>query len=284
MRAIVRLAYEATCAFVPLIAVAAIAHRGGGGNSRGMARHQHMRASREPGVRTSRDTGRTSCKLGATHGVPGRTSRAPLPSSNAPLHSSGETRVSQPSRWQCLAHGAGIVAFAVYVLLVMWICGVGTFWDFTRGGAAGWRSQINLQPFSPYINPVTWLLNVVLFVPLGFLLPCLWRGYDRLAPTLAFGFCFSLAIELSQLLNFRITDVDDLIANTLGAVVGLMLYWLLGRIVSQAFARGPTSSFGVRSAAYEPVLYVAAMFLGVFFLYGARGHAEMRIVSWLDAL
>ena len=35
---------------------------------------------------------------------------------------------------------------------------------------------------------------------------------------------FSLAIELSQLLNNRITDIDDLFTNTLGAMVGYLLY------------------------------------------------------------
>ena len=35
---------------------------------------------------------------------------------------------------------------------------------------------------------------------------------------------FSLAIELNQLLNNRITDVDDLFTNTLGAIIGYFLY------------------------------------------------------------
>ena len=35
---------------------------------------------------------------------------------------------------------------------------------------------------------------------------------------------FSLAIELNQLLNNRITDIDDLFTNTLGAIIGYLLY------------------------------------------------------------
>lgn len=285
MRAIVRLAYEATCAFVPLVVVAIAERRGRGGNFRGegVARHHNGGTPQENGAARQ-----VSFRGGGRARMNGKTSQEPFraggharmngKTSQEHLHAGEHARSQRPSRWRRVAHGLGVAVFAVYLLLVMWICGVGTFWDFVRGGAAGWQSQVNLQPFSPYLNPVTWALNVVLFVPLGFLLPCLWREYDRFVPTLAFGFCFSLAIELSQLLNFRITDVDDLIANTLGAVVGLALYWLLRRLFPKAFARA------LKTPTHEPVLYAAAMFLGIFFLYGARGHAEMRIVSWLDAL
>lgn len=41
------------------------------------------------------------------------------------------------------------------------------------------------------------------------------------------GIPFSLAIELNQLLNNRITDIDDLFTNTLGAIVGYVLYKVL---------------------------------------------------------
>ncbi len=38
---------------------------------------------------------------------------------------------------------------------------------------------------------------------------------------------FSLAIELNQLLNNRITDIDDLFTNTLGTIVRYVLYKVL---------------------------------------------------------
>ena len=38
---------------------------------------------------------------------------------------------------------------------------------------------------------------------------------------------FSLAIELNQLLNNRITDIDDVFTNTLGAIVGYVIYRVL---------------------------------------------------------
>lgn len=72
-------------------------------------------------------------------------------------------------------------------------------------------------------------LNILLFVPLGFILPLLWKEF-RSRRTMCFtGFLLSLGIELAQLLNYRISDVDDLIMNTLGAWLGYELLMLLSR-------------------------------------------------------
>ena len=88
--------------------------------------------------------------------------------------------------------------------------------------------NINLAPFaymfSDYKNS---LLNVLLFVPLGFLLPVLWKGFRSFFRTAGFGLAFSLFIELLQLFTFRATDINDLMTNTTGAILGACL----GRLV-----------------------------------------------------
>lgn len=87
--------------------------------------------------------------------------------------------------------------------------------------------HINLVPFaymfSDYGNS---LLNVLLFVPLGFLLPVFCRRYRNLGWTTLFGLILSLVIELMQIFTLRATDINDLMTNTTGTVLG----WLLGRI------------------------------------------------------
>ena len=92
--------------------------------------------------------------------------------------------------------------------------------------------NINLVPFaymfSDYRNS---LLNVLLFVPLGFLLPVLWKRFRSLLWTGLAGFSFSLSIELLQLFTLRATDVNDLMTNTAGTILG----WLLGRLVLWLF-------------------------------------------------
>jgi glycopeptide antibiotics resistance protein len=80
--------------------------------------------------------------------------------------------------------------------------------------------------------------NVVLFVPLGFLLPLLGSRYRRFATTAAVGLAASLGIELAQLALLlalrarRSVDVDDVILNVTGACLGY-----LGWRVAQASAR-----------------------------------------------
>ncbi len=72
-------------------------------------------------------------------------------------------------------------------------------------------------------------LNVVLFVPLGFFLRSIWRR-GLLVTTLA-GLAISLVIETTQRTGgwgiypcaYRLFDVDDLIANTTGALLGGLL-------------------------------------------------------------
>ena len=92
--------------------------------------------------------------------------------------------------------------------------------------------NINLVPFaymfSDYRNS---LLNVLLFVPLGFLLPVLWKRFRSFLWTGLLGFSFSLSIELLQLLTLRATDINDLMTNTTGTILG----WLLGRLVLRLF-------------------------------------------------
>ncbi|MFC0114882.1 VanZ family protein [Kibdelosporangium aridum] len=73
------------------------------------------------------------------------------------------------------------------------------------------------------------LLNVLLFVPLGIFARVLWRRTARQALTI--GFVASLTIEVTQLSGnfgtapfvYRIFDVDDLITNTFGALLGYLL-------------------------------------------------------------
>ena len=43
------------------------------------------------------------------------------------------------------------------------------------------------------------------------------------------GVLLSVPIELSRLLNRRLTDADDVITNTLGTLIGYGAWWLLAR-------------------------------------------------------
>ena len=81
----------------------------------------------------------------------------------------------------------------------------------------------------------TWTLyillgNIIMFLPFGFFAALLWRGFTwRLA--LATGFSITLFIECWQLLVGRAFDVNDLLLNTLGVLLGALLARLLLRLI-----------------------------------------------------
>lgn len=66
--------------------------------------------------------------------------------------------------------------------------------------------------------------NIVLFLPVGVLLPFV-IGKRQWFWTVGVGFCFSLLIEIVQLVTARgCFDPDDIILNTLGTAIGYGLY------------------------------------------------------------
>ena len=69
--------------------------------------------------------------------------------------------------------------------------------------------------------------NMLLFVPFGLLLPMASNRFRRLGYLLLISVIASITIELLQLIqqvlfvtSWRVVDIDDVIANTLGAAIG----------------------------------------------------------------
>ena len=76
------------------------------------------------------------------------------------------------------------------------------------------------------------LLNVAMFVPLGVLFPAIWPGHlDRVRYVLPLGMLLTTLIETTQLmLRLGQFDLEDISANTLGALIGLALYKMYHRV------------------------------------------------------
>ena len=65
--------------------------------------------------------------------------------------------------------------------------------------------------------------NIIGFMPFGFILPLLAKKFQKLSAVTLATFGLSLAFELIQLIfEFGSFDVDDLILNTLGGILGLL--------------------------------------------------------------
>jgi len=80
--------------------------------------------------------------------------------------------------------------------------------------------------------------NVAMFVPLG-VFAVLWFGVRGWWTAPIIGLAVSGVIELSQaaFLDTRVADVRDLVSNTLGAVIGMLLMLLLAFLLSPSRPR-----------------------------------------------
>lgn len=101
-----------------------------------------------------------------------------------------------------------------------------------------WNFRINLLPFV-YITDyealwemkVNIIGNTAMFIPIGIIWPSVYRKLDTHKKVIAAGVGFSLFIEILQLPFYdRVTDVDDLILNSLGFLMGYGIYLLVKKV------------------------------------------------------
>lgn len=157
---------------------------------------------------------------------------------------------------------------AIYLFGTLSVTGAGTIFDLKMYGIEIRSDQINLFPFSQDIDIMAYLQNILLFIPFSFLLALIWPHYAKWKFAVLSGCLFSLLIELSQLLNNRQTDIDDLILNIVGTALGYFLYQIFISVTKWNNERLVYYRF-------EPVVYVCAMFLGHFLFYNEFGLAKI---------
>lgn len=72
-------------------------------------------------------------------------------------------------------------------------------------------------------NPVNFWGNIVVFIPVGTLFVLCSQHCRKIYVSLLYGALLSLLIELLQLFEVRGTDIDDIILNTFGTLIGYLL-------------------------------------------------------------
>ena len=117
-----------------------------------------------------------------------------------------------------------IALFAIYILAVLWI----TLIDRKFG-----NRRAMLVPFWELANVIKGfrrnffigqiLCNLVMLMPLGFMLPIIKKV--SLKQVFLISLCFSAGIELTQFITGRgLMEFDDVFNNTVGAVLGYKVY------------------------------------------------------------
>jgi len=92
--------------------------------------------------------------------------------------------------------------------------------------------RINLLPFVYLFDYPVFkeaLLNLIgntaMFIPIGIIWPVVYKKLDTSWKVIAAGSGFSLCIEILQLPFYdRVSDIDDLVLNSLGYVIGYGIY------------------------------------------------------------
>lgn len=120
--------------------------------------------------------------------------------------------------------------FASYLLVLFAL----TLLLFPQPGA-----RPNLTPFASIAHDlqaggrgllVNFLGNLVAFLPMGFLVPVLAGGWASARRVTLFSLGLSLAIEVLQYLSARrVADVDDILLNSLGGLLGYLAFLGLRR-------------------------------------------------------
>lgn len=128
---------------------------------------------------------------------------------------------------------ASLILYYYLCILLINIIGMPTLNDLIRLSQSGYsifNPNLHLIPFSDGIS-LSFILNIFLFVPFGFLCPLICRKYERARNTILIGFGLSLFVEISQLFTLaRATDIDDLLTNVMGTILGYLIFKLIAKL------------------------------------------------------
>jgi glycopeptide antibiotics resistance protein len=147
------------------------------------------------------------------------------------------------------------IALGVSVAIILYA----TIWPFAlavdRSDHSGPKYHVELLP-SDFLD---FPRNVVLFMPLGLALAALLgrSRHGRLGLVLSSGFIMSVFVEgYQQLLPARVSNVSDVVANTLGAAAGLGCFelWPRRHVLRQKVCRHPV----LMGSAYSIVLVLVS--------------------------
>ncbi len=151
-----------------------------------------------------------------------------------------------------------IIFFIIYIWLVIETTDIGKLNDIIYA-----ITELDITPIQGKINLIIfehpgldYLLNIILFIPLGFLIPLIWNKYNLIKTTIV-GIILSLLIEITQLFNYRSTDINDLLTNLIGTIIGYIIY----RIISIKIRPANNSINRI-----SPIIYISISIIIMFLL------------------
>lgn len=134
------------------------------------------------------------------------------------------------------------LAYFVYLVYRLFFFAYGQYFRFYEN-----EIKYNLIPFKTIVSYIigiskykldVWFFNlfgnILAFMPMGFLLPIIFHTLKSFKSITTLTFLISFFLEMTQfLLKLGITDIDDVILNTLGGFLGYLLLILSRKILNQ---------------------------------------------------
>lgn len=167
-------------------------------------------------------------------------------------------------------HLIWLYIYILYLSMALDVAGIGGLWDIGYYDSVIRVDEVNLIPFRSE-GILTYVLYIIMFMPLGFLLPLLWKQYEKIGRVITVGAVFSLCIEMGQLFNRRKTDIDDVIMNVIGTALGFGVWFVFYKAFH--LKQKAKNNF----SRVELIAYICLAVLGVFFLYHWRFFVRIRM-------
>ena len=146
------------------------------------------------------------------------------------------------------------VLFIIYSITLFWILlfKLGVRFSYME------KRSVNLIPFSDKIDLSEIILNVVIFVPLGIYAGVLFNRWTSGTKFLFFFFISLMFEGLQFILRVGAFDTTDIITNTLGGIIGLIIFEAIEKVFNN---RIKAEKFINIIAAIGTVVMISMLFL-----------------------
>lgn len=141
-----------------------------------------------------------------------------------------------------------------------------SIWEFTKLMVSGY--------FSRGFNNIVG--NIFVFFPFGYFIPLLYKKCQNVKIVILAGFCVSLFFEISQyFLYLGSADIDDVILNLLGVILGFLFFKTVNRIIYEKQTEKYVVTIILSIIGFIAAGYLAVNYFGIMFgISNHRGQAD----------
>ncbi len=154
------------------------------------------------------------------------------------------------------------------------------------GRSSNYKTTFNWNLFSSYKEAYitgeksAWLnliLNILIFIPMGFLLPLLSKKLNKWYKVVSVGFIITLIIEFTQLLrHVGIFEIDDIFNNTLGTIIGFFIIKIFFIIIN----KGERKKILKCVLCCMPLVLTILFFTIIFTKYNSQKYGNLDILLY----